>query len=183
MSAVYPLHALKSFDQYMNYHKCDIFKIMIKRHRINSTAEDVPVVVVDSHYQLCITFLCIVKYVPIMKNCIPRDIVKMILGYIKVDLTGKLQTTDGDWLQFKHASGGFWYWRLSIGGNCTRDYRPCVGCLKPIFTFRPDGKRFELTCPKCTSVATAHSACCGTYDHSISKACFDKFRSTYELPQ
>ncbi len=134
---------------------------------------------VDSHYRLCITFLCIVKYVPIIRKYIPREIARIILGYIKVDLRGNIQTTKGDWLHLKCAGDVLWYWCFS---TCRRDSRPCVGCLKPIFTLGPDGKRFELTCPKCISVAAAHSVCCGTYERSISSACFEKFRSIYELP-
>ncbi len=151
---------------------------MIKRRRINSTGDEEPVVVIDSHYRLCITFLCIVKYVPIMKNCIPRDIAKKILGFIKVDLRGGIQTTKGEWLHLKcSASNNFWYWRIR---DCV--YRPCVGCLKPICTLEPGSIHFKLTCPKCISVANAHIACCGYYLNSISTACFGKFRLIYELP-
>ncbi len=151
---------------------------MIKRRRINSTADKKPIIIIDSHYRLCITFLCIVKHVPIMRKCLPKDIVKKILGYIKVDLRGNLQTTKGEWLHLKcSASNNFWFW-------CIRDcvYRPCVGCLNPTCAIEPGSMSFELTCPKCIIVPTAHDVCCGYYLNSISSACFEKFRSIYELP-
>ncbi len=134
----------------------------------------------------CLTWLWMRKTNDTIRRCVNHDIARKICDMIKVVLTGKVFTDTGDivCLVMSEKDGNvFWYWKTvetSHHRYCTSlHYRPCVQCLRPVS--RRSSVDFELYCNR-HPVEVGHEQCCAQFAHSMAKACFNRFRDRYALP-
>jgi len=134
----------------------------------------------EAHKRSIVTWLCVVKFEPLVHKCVNKDVARLIAGMVKMSLVGEVTFPEFGTMELKDhvTSSMFWNW--------SNRFRPCHGCLFPILPILSQYQAFTpLFCIKCKKLDTSFSTChcLGHYGFSMSDACFNKFRTRYELPQ
>ncbi len=133
-----------------------------------------------AHHLACLTWLWVVKMDPHIRRCVNKDIVKKIVGYLKVNLRDGF----GEFYLLKSVSDTFWFsdtiWFWRNTATSMYDARPCVGCLRPIPRYGNDD--CKISCDKCKPPLNDHASCCKIWGNSLESQCFEQFRRFYDLP-